>query len=173
MSWSYCICKPPDGLLYVQVPTFDQLVHLLLEQRFARDAHFHTSGGYVPYYGGALALDARYLGALGVRPLWYPKGGARDDQAIAEAVKDGVYADEGEALMHQGFRQYAGECEWTGPAGMRFDPKRVARAYVWGPAVEKSGRSLETALRAVQALAPRAIVAEGRPPKTPNPCKVT
>ena len=58
-----------------------------------------------------------------------------------------------------------------GPHNLRFDPKRVVRAYVWGPGVEKSGRSLDVALRAVQALAPGAVVEEGRPPKTANPCK--
>ncbi len=171
MSHSYCICRPPDGLLYVQTPSFDDLVHLLLEQRFRRLAHFHTSGGYVPYYGGALAFDARYLGALGVRPRWYRRGGARDDQAIAEAIADGVYADYNDAYSHQGNPGDVGECEWMGPHNLRFDPKRVTHAWAWGPAIDKSGRSLDVALRALQALAPRALVAEGRPPKTANPCK--
>jgi hypothetical protein len=123
----YCICLPSDGLLYVDVPTAAHLGNLLLTQRFRGQAHFRTKHGHTPYSGGGIAFKYRPLLMRGVKPIWYPKGD--HDAAVTQLVEDGVYADEREAQQYHAQSGYASECEWMGPAGLRFDPSWIVFAW--------------------------------------------
>lgn len=126
---AYSICRPEDGLLYVEVPSFAHLTTLLLNERFRSTPHLRTAEGYVPYHDSGIAFQAPSLFARGVRPLWYLQKGSRYESAIEQLIEDGVYEGVREAEQHHGQTQYASECEWKGPPGMRFDRRDVAFAW--------------------------------------------
>jgi hypothetical protein len=142
------ICPITDGLLYVEVPNFEQLVTLLIQQRWRRVAHLRTKEGYVPYFGGGIAFNAWNMILKGVKPLWFRRrGGMRQLEAFLEAVEEayqmGFYDDFHDAEMHNG-DPYPNECEWQGPSGLRFSTDDIEFVWVhWrvaeeiGPAVVK------------------------------------
>jgi len=176
----YCICYPLDGLLYVEVPNFESLRTLLIQQRFRRHAHFRTVQGYVPYGGGGVAFPASYLALLGVKPLWYmssldrlramPGRQERHDKAIRELIADGIYEDEHEAFHYDG-HQYGGECEWEGPPGMRFDPRHIA--FVWFGYERRTYPAETRALFLRAILPPHVDILHEAPEKMwgPSPCR--
>jgi hypothetical protein len=131
----YHICVPQDSKLYVDVPTGDHLVNLLLNSQFRGAAHFRTESGRTPYSGGGIAFEFRPLALHGVQPIWYPKdldlsrSQTIRDAVVAQLVEDGVYADETEASRHYAQKSYASECEWLGEPGMRFDPSWIIFAW--------------------------------------------
>jgi hypothetical protein len=130
MRRDYCVCYPRDGSLYVEFPSYAHLRNLLLNQRFRGDAHFRTVDGYVPYYGAVLAFDVRRLVLAGVQPLWYLRAGGDRERAAQQLIEDGVYRDEHEVYARNG-HHYGDECEWEGPAGMRFDPRWIETVWIW------------------------------------------
>jgi len=160
----YCICLPKDKLLYVEVPTGEHLVNLLLTGRFRGQAHFRTSQGYAPYSGGGVAFPFKLLLMRGVKPIWYPQGDR--DTAIAQLIEDGVYTDEREAQRHSAQIGYAGECEWMGPAGMRFDPAWATYAW-YNPRKPPS----EESLAAIHAALPSLDLRTDAPESGSSPCK--
>lgn len=165
MPRDYCICLPHDGLLYVEFPSYDHMRNLLLNQRFRGEAHFRTVDGYVPYYGAALAFDARALIVLAdVRPLWYLRRGGNRRRAVTQLIADGYYADERDAHEYDG-HHYGDECEWIGPRGMRVDPHWIEAAWIW------PGRASAAELREREAelgwLIPAVPVERGKPEPPP------
>jgi hypothetical protein len=167
----YCICPVVDGRLYVETPTFEALRTLLLQQRFRDVAHFRTAQGYVPYSGGGIAFPAMYLGMLGVKPLWYPRvRGTPMAEIIEQLVQDGIYADEWDAMEHEG-HQYGDECEWEGPRGMRFDPRMIE--FVW-LGYERKTHPIETRVQSLRTILPAHVEVLREPPEKeygPSPCK--
>lgn len=157
---AYCLCPARDGLLYVEFPSYARMRNLLLNQRFRDEAHFRTVDGYVPYYGAALAFDARSLYLVGVKPLWYLHRNGDRAQAIEQLIADGIYDNEHEAYEYDG-HHYGDECEWWGPRGMRFDPRWIAQVWIWPgrtPRTELAERQDEMAW-----LLPRVPVEFGKP----------
>ena len=125
----YCICPVTDGLLYVDVPSFDHLSSLLLTRRFRKGAHFRAKGGYTPHAGGGIAFQHKPLLLRGVKPIWYRKEGGDRTVAIEQLIEDGVYGSQRDAERAQRQRGYADECEWQGPTGMKFEPGWVVFAW--------------------------------------------
>jgi hypothetical protein len=115
-------------MLYVEVPTFEHLNSLLHTKIFRGTAHFRTQDGYVPYYGGGIAFNARSLVSNGIEPLWYLRKGGLYDRALYQLVEDGIYEDELTAEHHCG-GGYPRECEWAGPAGFRFEASWIVFAW--------------------------------------------
>ncbi len=167
----YCICPVLDGRLYVETPTFEALRTLLIQQRFRDVAHFRTVQGYVPYSGGGVAFPAVYLGMLGVKPLWYPRvRGTPTAEIIAQLIQDGIYADEWDAMEHEG-HHYGDECEWEGPRGMRFDPRMIE--FVW-LGYERKTHPVEARVQYLRDILPPHIDVLREPPEKtygPSPCK--
>jgi hypothetical protein len=171
----YCICPITDGKLYVDVPDTDHLLRLLATRRWRSTAHLHTIGGYVPYFGGAIAFHAEKLLLKGVKPHWFVRASTRRRgwthqaawrrhlEARRQVIEDGLYADEREAdQFHSG---YAGECEWEGPSGLRFGPEDIADVYAASLDLRsKRGRLLKK-------LVPGVLVKKGLPQQVGRPCR--
>lgn len=137
----YCFCPADDGLLYVEFPDFDHIMTFLLQQRFRRNAHFRTRHGYVPYFGGGIAFDARALYLKGVKPLWFlKKKDGNIQKAIDELIQDGIYQTRREADRHYE-AVYIDECEWLGPSRLWIDLKDIE--YVWIGSRQPSKKTLE------------------------------
>ena len=156
----YCICAPRDGLLYVELPNYDSLRNLLLNQRFRDVAHFRTVDGSVPYYGAALAFDVRYLTLIGVKPLWYLRAGGNRARALQQLVADDVYVDVDEAYDFDG-HHYGDECEWEGPRGMRFNPRWIETVWIWPGRATPA--QLEQRQQEIAWLVPGAPIEFGKP----------
>lgn len=123
----YHFCKPIDNLLYVEVPTIESLVTLVLQRKWRKTPHLRTIEGYVPYYGGGIAFNFYNLRLKGIRPSWYLISGGNYDKALEELLDDGIYADYREAMRN--YSTYPKECEWVGPPGMTFDLEDIE--YIW------------------------------------------
>lgn len=165
----YCICRPRDGLLYVEVPTFDHLRNLLLTQTFRDNAHFRTVDGSVPYMGGGIAFPFVYLRILGVQPLWYPVKGGDTRTAIKQLVEDDIYVDEWEAEDFAG-HHYHRECEWLGPRGLRFSLDAIE--YVWlGP--NRNEKLILERASLLREILPRSVPIQLEPPEPTGimPCR--
>jgi len=121
----YRLCAPEDGLLYVEVPTQNDLLNLLLQRRWRGRANLRTLHGYVPYYGGGIAFHFTDLLLKGVRPSWYCEGDYRT--ALQQLVADGYFNSSLEAERFHSI--YPQECEWRGPAGMTFDLENID--HIW------------------------------------------
>lgn len=164
----YCICPPRDGLLYVDLPSPNHVLNLLLTCQFKNHANFRTIDGRTPHFGGTIAFPADYLVMLGVRPTWYVRKDQPADHslAITQLLQDGWYEDELAAELHEGGGgdQYAAECEWRSTSnGMRFDPRMVVRIWL-------KDREL---IESVREFAPNARVTVGRAPRGKlNPCRM-
>ncbi len=159
-----------DGLLYVEVPTFESLQNLLLNQRWRNRAHLRTSCGYVPYFGGGIAFKAWNLIAKGVKPLWREAPGESPEEALSRIVKTtGFFEDENEALEHHA-HCYKKECEWRGPAGMEFSNSDIA--FVWlGPTTVRKIGAKEAKAQLRLFLPSRIPIREEAPEKQPFPFK--
>lgn len=149
----YCFCKSRDGFLYVETPSFDHLRNLILNQRFRDSAHFRTLDGFVPYLGGGAVFDVAYLRLLGVQPLWYLRKGGSYELAERQLLQEGIYADEHDVYKFNG-HQYAGECEWLGKRGLRFDVKQIKAVWI-GRGKDK--RSVEERLGILAELLPKTV----------------
>jgi len=131
----YCICRPVDGLLYVDVPNQQALLNLVAQQKWHGRANLRTLHGYTPHNGGGIAFKLHNLLYKGVWPSWYLYKKIRDDArpliydlAVIQLIEDGWFQDEDEAIRaHSIFNQ---ECEWFGPPGMRFNADDIDHLYL-------------------------------------------
>lgn len=164
---AYCICWPTDGLLYVEVPSYDHLRNLLLTQKWRGDAHLRTKDGYVPYFGGGIAFSFTKMRMKGVHPVWYIRKGFTKQQAVAHLVEDGLFVSERDALRHaEG--DYPGECEWKGKKGLSFTPDAIE--YVW--LGKRAGKPFDEAKAELHQFIPDLDVRSEAPPSGNSPCRV-
>ncbi len=159
----YCICPATDGLLYVQVPTFDHLLRFLTTRRWTGEAHLRTIDGYVPYFGGTIAFHAERLALKGVKPMWHRRfSDVSHGEADRQLLEDGVYVTLSEARKYQS--GYPQECEWVGPRGLRFEDADIAAVYVSEvrePIDLRRGKG-----RLLKQFVPKGVpVKKGRPPR--------
>lgn len=164
----YCFCPPIDGNLYVELPSQNQLLTFLLQQKWRGKANFRTLHGYVPYFGGGVAFDFLSLFLRGARPSWYAVG--RYDDAVQALVEDGIFDTYLDAEMHHSI--YPQECEWTAPAGFRFSFDDIK--FIW--LGEQVGSPLKTLqiLNYLEEILPSHVEIWDEPPPmlgNNNPCK--
>ena len=160
---NYCFCPADDGLLYVEFPNADQLITLLLQQKFRNVAHFRTRHGYVPYSGGGIAFNAQSMYLKGVKPLWFLRSFGDYNYAIEQLIEDSIYQNKREAERHYE-SQYVKECEWKGPIGLRFDLNDVE--FVWLGS-KKLKRDIK---KEIKTLFPNIPILKEPPESVTNPC---
>lgn len=153
----YCICPIDDGLLYVEFPNYNMLRNFLITQRWRGTAHLRTRHGYVPYFGGGIAFDARPLLLHGVKPLWFVEPGGDKARAVKQLLADGVYEDYWEAERHYGHQQYAAECEWEGPRKMWIDPAWIDHVWIAPTQPKRIGRPMKKLVKELQRFLPRGV----------------
>lgn len=163
----YCFCPADDGLLYVETPSYESLLTLLLQQKWRGTAHLRTRHGYVPYNGGGIVFKAVNLFLKGVKPLWFLKRGGDFETAVDQLIDDGVYKDEWEAESFYE-QQYIKECEWKGPIGMRFDLFDIN--YIWIGSSTQRSQNLPRILEELSELFPEVPISLEIPITDNNPC---
>jgi hypothetical protein len=163
----YCFCPADDGRLYVETPTYKNLLTLLLQQKWRGTAHLRTQHGYVPYSGGGIAFKAINLFLRGVKPLWFLKKDGNYEIASDQLIAAGIYEDgwETETFYED---QYIKECEWKGPTGLRFSMDDID--YIWIGRPTQKTHNVSKILRELSELFPGLPVSLETPSIADNPC---
>jgi hypothetical protein len=125
---NYCFCPPADGLLYVELPTQNQLLTFLIQQKWRGRANLRTLHGYIPYFGGGVAFHFMNLYLRGVKPSWFCQGDY--ETAVEELIQDGIFKNHAEAELR--YSIYPAECEWVGPARLEFSLRDIDHIWLGG-----------------------------------------
>ena len=163
----YCICYPDDGLLYVEFPDFNHLQTFLIQQQWRGEAHLRTNSGRVPYFGGGVAFDFKRMVKKGVKPVWYPRKDGDQSLARQQLLDDGVYADDFEVQHYMQAGSYGNECEWLGPARLRFTLQNIK--FIWFSGVPKKKPTAEE-LERFREIFPKVKIRDEPPERTGEKC---